>query len=264
MQFFKTPTLTEIKENRRAFVAFLLDRHGKVRLGELVDINPDYLFQMGKAKGKSARSVSDATAEKIEKALGLKAGVMNYPLRTRHDGTPYLPVVFGPPDADAPAHSGPERPDLALTAVPSSETPAGYVRFQLLEGAGGMGAGAVNQDYPEVVRHVEMAEWEVRRKIGFLPSPGRIALLTGRGPSMRPLVDHGDVVMVDTAIDSFQGDAVYVININGETQIKMLQMRPGGLHIVSANTDYPAYPVAEEDDVVIGGKVVSVLGVRQV
>lgn len=157
-------------------------------------------------------------------------------------------------------------PDWAQSggAVQPVETPPGYVRFQLLEGAGGMGAGVVNQDYPEVIRQVDMAEWEVRRKIGFLPQPGRIQLITGRGPSMRPRIDHGDVVMVDTTVTGFDGDATYVINVNGETQIKMLQMRGDGLYVVSANADYPAYKLQQGDALHVGGKVVATMGVREV
>ncbi len=39
---------------------------------------------------------------------------------------------------------------------------------------------------------------------------------------MAPVINNGDVVMVDTAVDYFDGDAIYVINIGGETQIKGL------------------------------------------
>lgn len=126
-----------------------------------------------------------------------------------------------------------------------------------------MGDGAVNQDYPEVVRHVDIAEWEVRRKVGFLPSPGRIRLITGRGPSMRPMIDNGDVAMIDTSINYFDGDAVYVINVGGETQIKMLQMRGDGLYVVSANPDYPAYRLPDGAELHVGGKVASVLGIKE-
>lgn len=128
-----------------------------------------------------------------------------------------------------------------------------------------MGEGEVNSDYPEVLRELDMAEWEVRRKLGFVPAPGRVQLLTGRGPSMRGMIEHGDVVMVDTSITYFDGDAVYVINVGGETQIKMLQMRPDGLYVVSRNQDYPAFRVSPEaNDFHIGGKVLCTLGVRQV
>lgn len=96
-----------------------------------------------------------------------------------------------------------------LPSVTLAEIPRGYVRFQLLDRAAGMGEGVENVDYPEVIREVDVAGWEVRRKLGFLPKPGRIKLLTGRGPSMRPMIDNGDVCMVDTEIHAFDGDAVY-------------------------------------------------------
>ncbi|QQP98724.1 helix-turn-helix transcriptional regulator [Lysobacter enzymogenes] len=149
------------------------------------------------------------------------------------------------------------------TRVTSSETARDYVRFQLLDGAAGMGDGVENSDYPEVIREVDIAGWEVRRKLGFLPRPGRIKLLTGRGPSMRPMIDNGDVCMVDTEVHAFVGDAVYVINVGGETLIKMLQMRGDGLYVVSANVDYPAYKV-DRSELFVGGRVVSVLGMKSV
>lgn len=126
-----------------------------------------------------------------------------------------------------------------------------------------MGTGLVNQDYPEVIREVELAAWEVRRKLGFMPAVGRIRLITGRGPSMRPMIDNGDVVMVDTSVDHFDGDGVYVINLGGETQIKMLQMRGDGLYVVSANADYPAYSVQRGDSLHVGGKVAAVMGIKE-
>lgn len=172
-------------------------------------------------------------------------------LKTDDDGFPWSPPARGV--AEQPHSYG----------VPERETPPGYVRFQLLDGAAGMGAGVVNQDYPEVIRELDIAEWEVRRKIGFLPAPGRIALITGRGPSMRPRIDHGDVVMVDTSVQAFDGDGVYVINAGGETQVKMLQMRADGLYVVSANPDYPPYRISDPESIHIGGRVVSVLGLRE-
>lgn len=128
-----------------------------------------------------------------------------------------------------------------ISKVSETETPPGYLRFDLYEGAAGMGPGVINQDYPEVVRTLEVAEWEVRRKLGFLPRPGRIQIITGRGPSMRPKIEDGDVVWIDTACDYFDGDDYYLINIEGETSIKMLQRRSDGIYVVSVNPEFPAW-----------------------
>ena len=125
-----------------------------------------------------------------------------------------------------------------------------------------MGMGVVNQDYPEVLQTIEVAEWEVRRKLGYLPQPGRIQLITGRGPSMRPKLEDGDIVWIDTTCDFFDGDDYYLINISGETQIKMLQKRGDGLWVVSVNTDFPAYR-PDPGELSILGKALIHAGLRK-
>ena len=149
-----------------------------------------------------------------------------------------------------------------ISPVQEIETPPGYVRFDLFEGGAGMGAGMVNQDYPEVVKTIEVGEWELRRKLGYLPKPGRIQIITGRGPSMRPKLEDGDIVWIDTSCNYFDGDDYYLINIGGETQIKMLQKRGDGLYVVSVNTDFPAYR-PDPGDVNILGKALIHAGLRK-
>ena len=186
------------------------------------------------ATGKP-RVMAGSTARSIEAALGLPSGWMD----TQHT------------DESA-----------SVSRVLETETPSGYVRFDLFEGGAGMGAGMVNQDYPEVVKTIEVAEWEVRRKLGYLPKPGRIQIITGRGPSMRPKLEDGDIVWIDTSCDYFDGDDYYLINIGGETQIKMLQKRGDGLYVVSVNTDFPAYR-SDPEELSILGKALIHAGLRK-
>lgn len=152
--------------------------------------------------------------------------------------------------------------DYPVSPILETETPLGYVRFDLFEGAAGMGIGVVNQDYPEVVRTIEVAEWEVRKKLGYLPQPGRIQIITGRGPSMRPKLEDGDIIWIDTTCDYFDGDDYYLINIGGETQIKMLQKRGDGMYVVSINPDFPTYR-SDEGEVSILGKALIHAGLRR-
>lgn len=113
-----------------------------------------------------------------------------------------------------------------------------------------------------MIRSMEYAEWDIRQRLGFLPQPGRLKLIAGRGPSMAPVINNGDVVMVDTAVDYFDGDAIYVINIGGETQIKGLQRRADGVYIVSANSLFPPYLAPA--DLFIAGKAVVQYSARQI
>ncbi|WP_295518469.1 S24 family peptidase [uncultured Stenotrophomonas sp.] len=141
--------------------------------------------------------------------------------------------------------------------VGEREPPPGYVRFNVLEAD-----TSATYDTPEVMRTIEVAEWEVRRKLGFLPQPGRIQIITGRGPSMRPKLEDGDIVWIDTSVDQYDGDDYYLINLGGETQIKMLQKRGDGLYVVSVNTDFPPYR-PEPGNVSILGKALVHAGLRK-
>lgn len=162
-----------------------------------------------------------------------------------------------------PESSNPiEKSGNSYSAVARTDTPAGYVRFELFEGGAGMGPGLVNEDFPEVVRTIEVAEWEVRKKLGYLPKPGRLQLITGRGPSMRPKLEDGDIVWIDTTCNFFDGDDFYLINVGGETQIKMLQRRGDGLYVCSINPDFPTYR-SEEDEVIVLGKALIHAGLRR-
>ncbi|WP_231583309.1 S24 family peptidase [Luteimonas sp. FCS-9] len=138
--------------------------------------------------------------------------------------------------------------------VATRETGGNYLRVQQLDGEGDMGDGRINEDYPEVVRSMDFAEAYIRSVIGFVPPPGRLCLVTGRGDSMIPIIQPGDVVIVDTGVQSYEGDGVYLINSGNGQQIKGLQDRGDSIYVVSANTSlYPAFPIPP--GAVIGGKV---------
>lgn len=160
------------------------------------------------------------------------------------------------------SHVAEEAAEYQISPVLETETRPGYVRFDVFEGGAGMGAGLVNQDYPEVVQTIEVAEWEVRRKLGYLPKPGRIQLITGRGPSMKPKLEDGDIIWIDTSCNYFDGDDYYLINIGGETQIKMLQKRGDGMYVVSINPDFPTYR-SDEGEVSVLGKALIHAGLRR-
>lgn len=210
--------------------------------------------EQGISRADLARSAGIAPTTLSDLELGLsKSTTALHKIASRLGVRPeWLESGKGSRHADNDGHS----------SVAANATPPGYVRFDLFEGGAGMGAGMVNQDYPEVVKTIEVAEWEVRRKIGFLPQPGRIQIITGRGPSMRPKLEDGDIVWIDTSFDYFDGDDYYLINIDGETQIKMLQKRGDGLYVVSVNTDFPAYR-PDSGDMSILGKALIHAGMRK-
>lgn len=106
----------------------------------------------------------------------------------------------------ATGRGAPERnASASLLPVAESATDSGY-RVALLDAEAAMGDGAVNNDYPDIVREIDFDPAYIRAMLGFVPKPGRLRLVTGRGDSMLPTIKPGDVVLVDTGCDVFDGD----------------------------------------------------------
>ncbi|RFF46208.1 S24 family peptidase [Xanthomonas campestris] len=224
------PTIVALRRARLR--AWIDDRHAGVQASFVAAVAINQGELSGLLNGK--KSFGEKKARSLEQAAGMPNG--------------YL-------DSDSSTTA-------ATSTVLATETPPGYLRLQLFEGAAGMGQGVVNQDFPEVMKVMEVAEWEVRRKLGFLPKPGRIQIITGRGPSMRPKIEDGDIVWIDTSIDYFDGDDYYLISYDGETQIKMLQKRSDGLYVVSANPEFKEWR-CDPTDLAVRGKALVHAGFRR-
>jgi phage repressor protein C with HTH and peptisase S24 domain len=190
---------------------------------------------MGKGEGKSRRGINDDTARKIETGLKKPLGWMD------DDGE-----VAG---------------DLV---VARHETPEGYLRFQVM-GEGGAGPGVINPEHPEVLREVEIAEWQLRKELGRIPSPDRVKLLTVRGNSMAPRIKSGDVVFVDmNDREPFDG-GLFVVILHGHALVKRIEIRTDGLHIVSlASPERPdIVPPERMGEVQIAGRVLGAIQLRR-
>ncbi len=122
----------------------------------------------------------------------------------------------------------------------------------------------MNQDFPEVVRELDIAEWQLRQLIGFVPEADRVRLVTVRGDSMYPDIKNGDVVFVDASKNYFDGDGLYLINLHGLTYVKRLQILRDGLHVISTNPKYlsEVIPASEADQLHVGGKILGLALLR--
>ncbi len=153
-----------------------------------------------------------------------------------------------------PKVSDENQPASPVSTVLENETSADYVRVQQLDGDADMGEGRINEDFPDTVRGMDFAPTYIRSVVGFLPPPGRLVLVTGRGDSMIPVIQPGEALMVDTGVVSFDGDGIYLLNSGNGQQVKGLQDRGDAIYVVSANAAlYPAFPMPK--GTVIGGKV---------
>ncbi len=199
---------------------------------------------------RSAIEESDLTQKGIADAFGVTEQAVSGWLRTGKVDKrklPRLAQLTGKPLS----HFGMGEPG---EVVSTPATTGRYVRVQQLDGEADMGDGRINEDFPDIVRAMDFAPTYIRSLVGFVPPPGRLVLVTGRGDSMIPIINPGESLMVDTGVTSYDGDGIYLLNTGNGQQVKALQDRGDAVYVVSANAAlYPAFAMPR--NTVIGGKV---------
>lgn len=132
-----------------------------------------------------------------------------------------------------------------LPAITESES-EDRIRFPRLNAEATCGAGTINDHYIEVVDYVTVASAWAREKLGG--NLNKIQVITARGDSMEPTIEDGDVMFVDTAIEAFEGDGLYLLWYIDGLKAKRLQSTVGGgLMIISDNNSYRTETVRGED-----------------
>lgn len=132
-----------------------------------------------------------------------------------------------------------------LPAITESES-EDRIRFPRLNAEATCGAGTINDHHIEVVDYVTVAAAWAREKLGG--NLNKIQVITARGDSMEPTIEDGDVMFVDTAIEAFEGDGLYLLWYIDGLKAKRLQSTVGGgLMIISDNSSYRTETVRGED-----------------
>lgn len=113
-------------------------------------------------------------------------------------------------------------------------------------------------DFPEEARAQERyafhADW--LRSIGA--RPGRIVLLEVEGDSMSPVLEEGDVVLIDLDRTRFREGRLFAVGIGDTLFIKRLQLNTGfrgpRMAVISVNSQYRSFE-CRPDDIWIAGEV---------
>lgn len=118
--------------------------------------------------------------------------------------------------------------------------PPGYVRLQHLSVKPSMGPGSHMDEAVQIVRHLDVLESWVRKKIGTV-NPERIKIMTGNGHSMKPTIQDEDLVFVDMGQRTIDAQGIYVIDVYNRLLLKKaLILSDGTLVLRSDNiVDYP-------------------------
>ena len=131
-----------------------------------------------------------------------------------------------------------------------------YVRIPRYDITASAGAGSL-VDREMIVDHLAFrADW-VRQNLAAAPDD--LALISAQGDSMEPTIRSGDLLLVNTSIDQFRDDAIYVLRIVDQLVVKRVQRFLAGAVVV--RSDNPAYveetlSAEDIDNVAVAGRVV--------
>lgn len=119
------------------------------------------------------------------------------------------------------------------------------------------GSGALVYD-ENTVKHLQISSAIINISTG-----DNVCLINATGNSMRPLIDDGDLLLLDLGHKNFTDEGIYVIRLHDTLLVKRLQRIHNGVTLISENPQYaPITLTAEnfnENDAAIIGKVISVI-----
>lgn len=140
-----------------------------------------------------------------------------------------------------------------------------YVCIPVLDVYGGCYPAGRYNSLAVMVSMIRVAkEWVLARSKS--PNFSKLHIINAYGDSMKPNIDEGDFVIVDTSKNELIGDGVYAIQSGGNTFIKRVQRQiNGSILLLSDNPLYKPYevPVEELDSLTIVGKCIIVCNARE-
>lgn len=249
------------------------DAHRKARLRHLIASDYGKAADFARATGISKARVSqmtgetepfgEAAARKLAQDLNLDENWFN--------GTQETPKEVSQKSSQTTASAGPvflnTLSDLTKKVehpVKDFEIPAflrkgdrdhdadpSNIVINQYDAGGGMGnSRLLLSEQPGVIK-----KWEVDRKWIDANAPnytsiGNLSIVTGFGPSMRPMFNPGDPLLVDRGIKTVKHDGIYFFRIGDEGYIKIIQRVPSfdgtqmALRVISKNPDYPAFDIS--------------------
>jgi Predicted transcriptional regulator len=132
------------------------------------------------------------------------------------------------------------------------------VKIEVLDISASCGNGIITErEFASVLRSIEFTH-EFALKMFGRRSTDLIKVITAKGDSMTPTIKSGANVFVDTKINYFDGDGVYVFIFDNEIYIKRLQITGTEIIVISDNSIYEKWRLDKQcmNNFYIQGKVI--------
>lgn len=86
-------------------------------------------------------------------------------------------------------------------------------------------------------------------------NPENLKIFTSSGDSMEPIIEDGNILLVDTSRTDFNNGGIFILTINNDWFVKRLRLRvTGELDIISDNDKYPVETLKPDTNIEISVK----------
>lgn len=145
-----------------------------------------------------------------------------------------------PAPHEAPASDPASAPDLVITEYATG-------------GAMDKNGRLLLDDQPGTIKSWRVSHEWLRLNVPSHTGIRNLCIVTGFGPSMKPMFNPGDPLLVDTGVKVVNHEGVYFFRVGEEGFIKLIQRVPSfdgpgfNLRIISKNADYPPYDLSPKN-----------------
>lgn len=216
-----------IYEIRRKNLITLKDKYCRGRITELserLNKNPSYVSRMLYEEGKpNKKNISDKVLFDIETAFNLPRGWLD-------DLTPCDQL----------------EPVIDSNNIKNDIKKEDGVKIEVLDISASCGNGVITErEFASVLRSIEFTP-DFALKLFGRRSTEYIKVITAKGDSMAPTIKSGANIFVDTKINYFDGDGVYVFVFDDEIYVKRIQITGTEIIVLSDNSLYKTWEMKKE------------------
>lgn len=215
-------------------------------LGRRIDTDGTYINRLFYEPGKpGGKNVGPDIMEKASKAFNLPRGYWEMTITEAEAAIRELLIPN-------PLNGG-QTDTQKVLSLPDTFFDKSDVVIPQYGTGGAMGNGLVLQEQPGIIKEWRVSDEWLRLNVPHFTSKRNLAIVTGFGPSMKPMFNPGDPLLVDTGVKVIDHEGVYFFRVGDEGFIKIVQRVPEFdgpghvLRIISKNEDYKPYDISPKN-----------------
>ncbi|WP_063656472.1 XRE family transcriptional regulator [Candidatus Arsenophonus triatominarum] len=188
----------------------------------------------------AAVSVSQAAIQKLESGKALNSTKLINIAKILNVNPEWLSLGL---IDDQNSLSKEDSSSILLATNQSNSTNSYKVEVLDIEASAGKGI-MIHNEFIETIKSIEYADYEGRKLFGGRPDKS-IKIITVKGDSMAKTFEPQDQIFVDTSVNYFDDDGIYVFVLEKQIYIKRLQKQHKKIAIISDNPCYETWYLEE-------------------